>query len=134
MNINNLVSNFKNKGVSKGIKLSHYTYHSEEVKNKAVELRLSGLKLSEIAKELGIYEGAVQRFCANKLSKEVLSKLKGDTLAARSEDRNADRINRQGKIRIILLSGEKLSNREISIKLGVSNTTINNDMKAINND
>ena len=132
MNINNLVSSFRGK-TKNSVKFSNYTHHTPEVKAEAVRLRLTGLKIIEVAEQLGICKGAVQRFCANKLSEKKLSELAELSIDKTRGIRNEGKIKRHDKIREMIASGEKLSNRAMSKILGVTSTTINNDMKAINN-
>ena len=131
MILGNLLSSFNSE---KELPEKTYTHHSEEVKKEAVKLRLSGLKIKEVAEQLGICNSAVQRFCGESISKSKMLELTGIGRGSALTTRKEEAIKRHAKIKEILSKGEKISNRAIAIILGEASTTINRDIKLINNE
>ena len=131
MILGNLLSSFNSE---KELPVKTYTYHSKEVMSEAVKLRLSGLKIKEIADQLGICKSAVQRFCSKSISEDKMLVLTINNREAALITRNNDRVERHEEIKKILASGKEMSNRAIAIILDVTSTTINRDMKLINDE
>lgn len=130
MKIDNIVANFKasHKKPDTEETISRFCSISDEVQSKAVEMRLSGMRLVDISLELDISIGAINTYCIKSLGKERHTEISNEIRKLNKEKSYEKSISRQNKIKELLLKDKTLSNRKIADILGVAAGTINKDI------
>ena len=131
MNISNLISSFKIQQNPPQEVVRQCIHRPNELKEKAVELRLSGLRFVDIADQLGASKSAVRSWCTKRIDKDLSVKLSSVTQKLTMQRRIQKKIERQDRLKELLLEHKGLSNRAMAKILGVVNTTINSDMREI---
>lgn len=134
MKINNITDNFRaskkvNKKPTGKSTISKFCTISDEVKAKAVEMRLKLMRLVDIASELGISTAVVNACCIKALGKEKHTEISNQIRKSNQNETGKEVAFRQEKIKGLLLNDGSLSNKKIADLLGVASSVIDKDVR-----